>query len=208
MALAAWRGSQELVEGEFLQKLRFLLWGTGICFVTAEWKPLQRLFSALMLDYWLLPQMSSWAALRKGLGRAKSFAVEISVQLGLLTDESSAFLCVSLTVYPLSCGPCCPVRQSCSPPAGCDGACVYLGTLKAFISLTTSLRKLVAHFSPSLELLKARLDGAVNNLVCWGHPCPWQGVWVVFKDPSNRNHSMAPVCEVWVKSWGNQGTLV
>lgn len=125
-----------------------------------------------------------------------------------MTDESSAFLCVSLTVYPLSCGPCCPVRRSCSPPAGCDGACVYLGTLKAFISLTTSLRKLVACVFPVLGVAQVKVGWGCEQSGLLGASLPVAGGWVVFKDPSNRNHSMAPVCKVWVKSWGNQGTLV
>lgn len=45
---------------------------------------------------------------------------------------------------------------------------------------------------PSLEALKARLDGARSNLTQWQVPCPWQGAWnwVLFKAPSNPNHSV------------------
>jgi len=34
----------------------------------------------------------------------------------------------------------------------------------------------------SLEVPKARLDGALGSLSCWGQPCPWWGIetgWVL-----------------------------
>ena len=46
--------------------------------------------------------------------------------------------------------------------------------------------------APSLEVLKARLDGALGNLV-WGEvslPMAGGWNWVGFKVPSNPNHSV------------------
>ena len=45
---------------------------------------------------------------------------------------------------------------------------------------------------PSLEALKARLDGAVSNLVCWEVSLPTAGGWdqMILKVPSNPNRSM------------------
>ena len=50
-----------------------------------------------------------------------------------------------------------------------------------------------------LEVFKARLDGAVSNLVCWEVSLPiargWN--WIILKVPSNTNHSMifhSPTC--------------
>ena len=45
---------------------------------------------------------------------------------------------------------------------------------------------------PSLEAFKARLDGAVSNLVWWEASLPIAGGWneMVLKVPSNPNHSM------------------
>ena len=46
--------------------------------------------------------------------------------------------------------------------------------------------------APSLEALKARLDGAVSNLVYWEVSLPIAGGWfeTILKVPSNPNHSM------------------
>jgi len=46
--------------------------------------------------------------------------------------------------------------------------------------------------APSLAVFKARLDGALSNLVWWRCPCSWQGGWneLIFKVPSNPYHSM------------------
>ncbi len=47
--------------------------------------------------------------------------------------------------------------------------------------------------APSLEALKARLDGAPGSLSWWGALPMAQGWdWVGFKVPSNPNHSMIP----------------
>ena len=47
--------------------------------------------------------------------------------------------------------------------------------------------------APSLEALKARLDGAVSSLGYGRCPCLQQGWdWVSFKVPSNPNHSTIP----------------
>jgi len=46
--------------------------------------------------------------------------------------------------------------------------------------------------APSLEVLKAKLDGAPGSLSCWVAALPtaqgWN--WVGFKVPSNPNHSV------------------
>ena len=46
--------------------------------------------------------------------------------------------------------------------------------------------------APSLEVFKARLDGALGNLVWWEMSLPLASgwVWMIFKVPSNPNHSM------------------
>ena len=46
--------------------------------------------------------------------------------------------------------------------------------------------------APSLEVFKARLDGALGNLVWWEVSLPMAGGWnwMVFKVPSNPNHSI------------------
>lgn len=46
--------------------------------------------------------------------------------------------------------------------------------------------------APSLEVLKARLDGALGSLVWWDVSLPMAGGWdwVVFKVPSNPKHSL------------------
>jgi len=46
--------------------------------------------------------------------------------------------------------------------------------------------------APTLEALKARLDGAVSNLVWREVSLPIAGGWnqVILKVPSNPNHSM------------------
>ena len=46
--------------------------------------------------------------------------------------------------------------------------------------------------APSLEVFKARLDGALNNLVRWEVSLPMAGRWnwVIFNVPSNPNHCM------------------
>ena len=46
--------------------------------------------------------------------------------------------------------------------------------------------------APSLEVFKARLDGALGSLVWWEVSLPMAGGWhwVVFKVPSNPNHSV------------------
>ncbi len=46
--------------------------------------------------------------------------------------------------------------------------------------------------APSLAVFKARLDGAVGDLVWWKVSLPGVGGWnvVVFKVPSSPNHSM------------------
>ena len=48
--------------------------------------------------------------------------------------------------------------------------------------------------TPSLAVLKARLDGALRNLISGRCPCPWQRGWnwMIFKIPSNTNHSTIP----------------
>ena len=47
--------------------------------------------------------------------------------------------------------------------------------------------------APSLEVFKARLDGALGNLVWWEVSLPRAGGWnwMDFKAPSNPNHSMS-----------------
>ena len=46
--------------------------------------------------------------------------------------------------------------------------------------------------APSLEVLKARLDGALGSLGWWEVSLPMAGDWnwVVFRVPSNPNHSV------------------
>jgi len=47
--------------------------------------------------------------------------------------------------------------------------------------------------APSLEAFKARLDGALSNLVWWNVSLPpWQGGWnwTIYEVLSNPNHSM------------------
>ena len=46
--------------------------------------------------------------------------------------------------------------------------------------------------APSLEAFKARLDGAVSNLVYWEVSLPIAGGWnkMILKVPSNTKHSM------------------
>jgi len=46
--------------------------------------------------------------------------------------------------------------------------------------------------TPSLEVLKARLDGALGNLVWWEVSLPMGGGWseMVFRVPSNPSYSM------------------
>jgi len=47
--------------------------------------------------------------------------------------------------------------------------------------------------APSLAVFKARLDGALSNLVWWKVSLPmagWTGNRMIFKVPSNPNHSM------------------
>jgi len=46
--------------------------------------------------------------------------------------------------------------------------------------------------TPSLAVLKARLDGALRNLISGRCPCPWQRGWnwMIYKILSNPNHSM------------------
>ena len=46
--------------------------------------------------------------------------------------------------------------------------------------------------APSLEVFEARLDGALSNLVWWKVSLPMAGglELVIFKVPSNPNHSM------------------
>ena len=48
--------------------------------------------------------------------------------------------------------------------------------------------------APSLEVFKARLDGALGSLLWWEVSLPMAGGWnwVGFKDPSNLNHSVIP----------------
>ena len=45
--------------------------------------------------------------------------------------------------------------------------------------------------APSPEVFNARLDGALGNLVWWEVSLPMAGGWnwVIFKVPSNTNHS-------------------
>lgn len=49
--------------------------------------------------------------------------------------------------------------------------------------------------APSLEVLKARLDGALGNLVWWEVSLPMAGGWNqgIFKIPSNPNHLYGPM---------------
>jgi len=46
--------------------------------------------------------------------------------------------------------------------------------------------------APSLQVSKARLDGALSNLVWWKVSLLMAGAWnqMIFKVPSNPNHSM------------------
>ncbi|PKU33223.1 hypothetical protein llap_16473 [Limosa lapponica baueri] len=46
--------------------------------------------------------------------------------------------------------------------------------------------------APSLEVFKARLDGALSDLVWWEVSLPRAGVWnwMILKVPSNSDHSM------------------
>jgi len=46
--------------------------------------------------------------------------------------------------------------------------------------------------SPSLEVLKARLDGALGSLSWWAVALPtaWCSYWMSFKFPSNPSHLM------------------
>jgi len=45
--------------------------------------------------------------------------------------------------------------------------------------------------APSLEMLKARLDGAQGSLSCWRHTAHGRGwSWRGFEVPSNPNYSM------------------
>ena len=46
--------------------------------------------------------------------------------------------------------------------------------------------------APSLETLKARLDGALDSLIWWSATLPTAGSWnwLSFKVPSNPSHSM------------------
>jgi len=50
---------------------------------------------------------------------------------------------------------------------------------------------------PSLAVFKARLHGAVSNLVWWKVSLPMAGGWnwKIFKLPSNPNHSMIPLTQ-------------
>ena len=60
------------------------------------------------------------------------------------------------------------------------------------------LREAVA--APSLKVFKARLDGALSNLVWWKVSLPMAGGWnyMIFKVPSNPNHSMIlPFCDFY-----------
>ena len=46
--------------------------------------------------------------------------------------------------------------------------------------------------SPSLEALRAGLDGALGSLTWWGAASPWQGLGLVgFEVSSNPNHSVS-----------------
>ena len=49
--------------------------------------------------------------------------------------------------------------------------------------------------APSLEVFKARLDGALSNLVQWEVSLPVAGGhnWMGFKVSSNPNHSVSPI---------------
>jgi len=45
--------------------------------------------------------------------------------------------------------------------------------------------------APSLQVLKARLDGALGSLSCWGQPALGGGWnWMGFKVPLNLSHAM------------------
>ena len=46
--------------------------------------------------------------------------------------------------------------------------------------------------APSLEMLKTRLDGALDSLSWWGAASPWQRDWnwLIFEIPSNLIHSV------------------
>jgi len=56
--------------------------------------------------------------------------------------------------------------------------------------------------APSLAAFKARLDGALSNLVWREVPLPIAGGWNYLTVPSNPNHSIMlklnPVCLLWV----------
>ena len=43
--------------------------------------------------------------------------------------------------------------------------------------------------APSLEAVKARLDGALGSLSWWKAALPMVGSWMIFKVSSNTNHS-------------------
>ena len=56
--------------------------------------------------------------------------------------------------------------------------------------------------TPSLEVPKARMDGALDSLSWWGATSPWKGQnWVGFKVPSNLSlqdeHNSASSAEKW-----------
>jgi len=57
---------------------------------------------------------------------------------------------------------------------------------------------------PSLEAFKARLDGAVSNLVLREVSLPIAGGWneMVLKVPSNTNHSVILISRVFAKKKG------
>ena len=82
-----------------------------------------------------------------------------------------------------------------------DGFKLEEGTFRLDIRKKLFIVRAVRHWNrlpneavdaPSLEAFKARLDGAVSNLVWWEVSLPIAGGWneVISKVPSNPNHSM------------------
>lgn len=54
------------------------------------------------------------------------------------------------------------------------------------------VRRRLSRETAFLEVLKARVDGSLSNLVWWQVSCPWQETWnkLIFKVVSKLNHSM------------------
>jgi len=71
-------------------------------------------------------------------------------------------------------------------------------TIRAAITYHMSRLPILLWDAPSLEVLKARLDGTLGSLSWWGAALPmtegWK--WMVFEVPSNLIHSMI----LWMES--------